>query len=131
MDRSHFKNRVSSYRPVSQTATTFVPQLVRGNEHAAIFTPPDRYDSLCRRDDFLDEGVHAVFGLRDGEAHLQALVFQAEAYDPTAARYWLDERNLRPILFAAADNGMDRDGEPAAVPCPGLHSRFEAPPSLS
>lgn len=131
MDQPHFTNRLWSRRPVSRAAAAFVPQLVLGNEHAAIFNLPEGYDSLCRRDDFLAEGVHAVFGLRDGEAHLQALVFQADAYDPTAARYWLDERNLRPILFAAADNGMGRDGDPALAPLSGLHARFKAPPSLS
>jgi len=82
-----------------------VPESDATNEHAAIFNLPEAYDELRRRDDLLDEGVHAVFGLRDGRAHLQALLFQARAFDPAASRDWLKERRLVPILFAAAGAG--------------------------
>jgi CheY-like chemotaxis protein len=71
-------------------------------EHAAVLETPDQFDSLHRRNDFLAEGVHTVFGVKDGEAQLQAFYFPADQFTPPAATEWLQERGLEPFLFTEA-----------------------------
>jgi len=65
--------------------------------HVAVFEPLDRFDSLRRIDDLLDEGVRTIFGIRGGEAIVHALIFQADRFTVTAALGWLRERGLRPV----------------------------------
>jgi hypothetical protein len=65
--------------------------------HIAVFEPLDRFDSLRRIDDLLDEGVHTVFGIQGEEATLHALIFQANRFSVPAALRWLKERGLRPM----------------------------------
>jgi hypothetical protein len=48
------------------------------------------------------EGVDSVFGVRGGEADLQALYFRPERFTPAQARRWLDDLGLRPIVFLEA-----------------------------
>jgi CheY-like chemotaxis protein len=76
----------------------------------------DQFRSLLRKDDLLAEGVHAVFGLRDGRAELQGLHFRADRFTPAEAQRWLRERGFRPLSFAAAPGGAaapPADGRPA------------------
>ena len=68
-------------------------------EHIALLEHPGRFESLHRKNDFLDEGVHTVFGVRDGRAELQAFFFQADKFTPLEARDWLQERGFQPLLF--------------------------------
>lgn len=71
-------------------------------EHAAVLEIPDQFESLHRKNDFLAEGVHTVFGVKDGEAQLQAFYFPAGQFTPPAAKEWLRERGLEPLVFTEA-----------------------------
>jgi hypothetical protein len=71
-------------------------------EHAAHLKIPLPFGRLRRKDDFLDEGVAAVFCIVDGEADLQALLFRSDRFTPEQARRWLRDRGLNPVLFTRA-----------------------------
>jgi hypothetical protein len=71
-------------------------------EHAALLQDPSGFDLLRRKDDFLDEGVATVFGIRQGEAELQAFCFHPGRFSPEQAQDWLRERGLEPHQFRAA-----------------------------
>jgi hypothetical protein len=73
-------------------------------EHAALLEDGP-FDALRRKDDFFEDGVATVFGLRRGEAELHAFVFQAARFTPEEARRWLDERGFRVVRFAEAGEG--------------------------
>jgi hypothetical protein len=60
-----------------------------GEDHVAVLQEAGGYDLLRRKDDLLDEGVSAVFGIRLGEPGLQALCFDAGRFTATQAREWL------------------------------------------
>jgi hypothetical protein len=71
-------------------------------EHVALLRRPGPYDGLRRKDDLLDEGVAAVFGLRGGEAELLAVLFRAGRFTPAQARHWLRERRLECLALREA-----------------------------
>jgi hypothetical protein len=72
-------------------------------EHEAVLEEVGKPDQLRRKDDLLDEGVSAVFGIRLGEAGLHALRFDAGRFTAEQARTWLRDRGLEARLFRAAD----------------------------
>jgi hypothetical protein len=75
-----------------------------GRERVAVLASAGEFDALRRWDDLFEEGVAAVFGIRRGEAELQALCFEADRFTLAEATGWLAERGLRPLDF--------RDGAP-------------------
>jgi hypothetical protein len=85
-----------------------IKQRISSGEHAALFHHPGNFDSLDRKNDFLAEGVHTVFGLKDGEAQLQAFSFPADQFTPAEAKQWLQERGLEPLVFTEATEGRAR-----------------------
>jgi hypothetical protein len=76
------------------------------DEHIAILCPAREFDILCRKDDLLDEGVAAVFGIRGGEAVPLALCFRAGRFKPAEADAWLRERGFDFLLFAEAGEAV-------------------------
>jgi anti-anti-sigma factor len=76
-------------------------------EHAALLQDPDRFDSLHRRDHYLDEGVGAVYGMRLGETEVQALCFRPGAFTPARAETWLREHGFEPLLFERGTAASD------------------------
>jgi len=76
-------------------------------EYIAVLENPDQFDSLHRKNHFLAEGVHTVFGVKHGEAQLQALYFSAAQFTPAAAITWLRDRGLEPVVFTQAAESKD------------------------
>jgi hypothetical protein len=64
------------------------------DEYLVVLLNAGRFDHLLRKDDFLDEGVAAVFGLAGEEAELLSLSFQADRYTPAQVASWLAERRF-------------------------------------
>jgi hypothetical protein len=87
--------------PVSAVPVVPPQQLLASGEHIAELVSPDCFDSLHRKDDFFDEGVDTVFGMRNGEVELQAFCFQVSQFTAAQARDWLRERRLETRLFTA------------------------------
>jgi hypothetical protein len=85
------------------------PGKVRSSRHVALLARATTFESLHRREDLVAEGVDSVFGVRKGEADLQALYFKPQRFTPAQARRWLDDLGLRPILFLEAVC-VDRQG---------------------
>lgn len=74
-------------------------------EHVAVLENPDHFDSFHRRNDFFAEGIHTVFGVKDGDAQPLAFCFPAGHFTPAASKEWLQERGLEPLEFTeAAEN---------------------------
>ncbi len=61
---------------------------------------------MRRKDDLLDEGVAAVFGLAGGEAELLGLCFHAEKFTPAEAATWLAGRGFVPLLLVRTSGGI-------------------------
>jgi hypothetical protein len=76
--------------------------VVSSDEHIAVLTPAERFDSLHRKDDFFDDGVAAIFRVK-AEAELQALLFRVDRFTPHQATYWLRERRIEFIRFIEAN----------------------------
>jgi hypothetical protein len=79
-----------------------IKQLTGLKEHAAHFRHPDEFDSLLRKNHFLAEGVHTVFGVKGGEAEIQGCYFPANLFTPVEAKRWLRDRQLDPLVFTEA-----------------------------
>jgi hypothetical protein len=71
-----------------------VPSHVSTNEYLFVLRNATRFDRLVRKDDLLDEGVAALFGLAGDEAELLSLSFQAEKFTPAQVAAWLAERRF-------------------------------------
>lgn len=95
MDKSHS-------RPGPDESSVTIPahlvHHVAVEEHVALLENPGRFDLLRRKDDLLDEGVAAVFGLAGAEAELLALCFQVRRFTPAEVANWLAERGFVPLL---------------------------------
>jgi len=102
LDGPHLKSWAGAGSPVP------IKQPLSAGQHAAVMENPDQFDSLHRKNDFLAEGVHTVFGIKDGEAELQGLYFQANRFTPAEAKQWLQERGLEPLVFMEATEGKAR-----------------------
>jgi hypothetical protein len=66
------------------------------DEYHVVLMNASRFDWLLRKDDFLDEGVAAVFGLAGEQAELLCLSFRAEKFTPAQVAAWLSERRFPP-----------------------------------
>jgi hypothetical protein len=64
------------------------------DEYLVVLMSARQFDQLLRKDDFLDEGVAAVFGLAGEQAELLSLSFQAEKFSPAQVASWLAERKF-------------------------------------
>ena len=76
-------------------------------EHTAVLEDPDQFDSFHLKNDFFAEGIHTVFGVKDGNAQPFAFCFPADHFTPAAAREWLQERGLEPLVFTEATETRD------------------------
>ncbi|HKB35203.1 MAG TPA: hypothetical protein VKD72_02035 [Gemmataceae bacterium] len=79
--------------------------LIPGEEHFALLAVPARSNPLRRKDDLLDDGVAAVFGLAGGEAGLVGLCFDAGRFTPGQAARWLAGRGFAPLLLVPNAGG--------------------------
>jgi hypothetical protein len=95
MDRSQPRPGpdISSFNSLAQ----FVHH-VAVEEHVAVLENPGRFNRLRRKDDLLDEGVAAVFGLAGPKAELLALCFHVRKFTPAEVAKWLAERGFVPLL---------------------------------
>ena len=82
-----------------------LPQLGPDGEHVAVMRLPAEFDRLRRQDDFLDEGVAAVFRLAGGEAELLGLCFHTGKFTPAQAARWLAGRGFMPLLLVPNAGG--------------------------
>jgi hypothetical protein len=81
---------------------------VRADEHTAILYNSEAFDNIQRKEDLLEEGVAAVFGVRGSSAELLALSFKAGRFSPGEAEQWLLDRRLPVLAFnEATGNGPD------------------------
>jgi hypothetical protein len=79
---------------VTSSAHFYLPPHAPWDEYLVVLVNASRFDRLLRKDDFLDEGVAAVFGLAGEEAELLSLSFQAEKFTPAQIAAWLAERRF-------------------------------------
>ena len=70
-------------------------------EHVALLANLDEFDLLRRKDDLLDEGVAAVFGVVGAEVELLALCFHVRRFSTAEAAQWLARRGLAPLIFVS------------------------------
>jgi uncharacterized protein len=70
---------------------------------------PEMFDEFRRENDAFGEGIHAIYGIKDGVSELQAIRFDAEKYSVEDAQMWLDENGHDPILFEPA---LEESAEP-------------------
>ncbi len=66
------------------------------DEYHVVLKSNSPFDRLLRKDDLLDEGVAAVFGLAGEQAELLSLSFQAGEFTPAQIASWLTERRFMP-----------------------------------
>jgi hypothetical protein len=70
--------------------------LVAPEEHVALLAFPAGADLVGRKDDLIDDGVAALFGLAGGEAELVGLCFDGGRFTPAQAARWLAGRGFVP-----------------------------------
>jgi len=59
-------------------------QVVDSDENA-VLEEPDKFDSLHRKNDFFNEGMGAIFGVKERTAELQSFGFQPSKFTPARA----------------------------------------------
>jgi hypothetical protein len=89
-----FLNGLGPARFAEQGLLDNLAHAVTGEEYLVLLGNGWRFDRLLRKDDLLDEGVAAIFGLAGAEAELLALCFHATKFTPTEVKAWLAERRF-------------------------------------
>jgi hypothetical protein len=79
---------------ITSNAPFDFPPPASTDEYQVVLLNARRFDRLLRKDNFLDEGVAAVFGLTGAEAELLSLSFHAEKFTPAQVTAWLSERRF-------------------------------------
>lgn len=87
-------------------------------EHAVRLRSPDRFERFRRENDALGDGIDVIWGIdADGKAHMQALRFDAERYNPEQVREWLRKHKMHGDLEPArAEMTADAEPDPLADP---------------
>lgn len=81
-------------------------------EHAARLHDPAGYDRFRRENDKFGSGIHAIWGIKNNKAELQAIRFDAGKFTAAEARAWLKDHDYQPILFEPATGKEDMTGSP-------------------
>ena len=96
---------------ITSNAPFDFPPPASTDEYLVVLRSANRFDRLLRKDDFLDEGVSAVFGLAGEEAELLSLSFQAGKFTPDQVAEWLTERRLTPWVDVQSDSWITHDNQ--------------------
>jgi hypothetical protein len=78
------------------------PGHARHTRHIAVLARACRFDFLRRKSNLFAEGVDTVFGVKSGEADLQAFYFESARFTAAQARQWLAEHGFTPLVFLEA-----------------------------
>ncbi len=93
------------------TATRIVPPclapVLSAEEHLALLADVGPFNRLVRKDDLLDDGVAAIFGLMDSTVVLLALCFHCRKFTLPETTIWLAERGFRPSATLVRCAGCD------------------------
>jgi hypothetical protein len=79
---------------VTGSSPVDLPPLAATDEYVVVLVNPGLFDRLLRKDDLLDEGVSAVFGLAGAQAELLSLSFHPAKFTPSQVAAWLSERRV-------------------------------------
>ena len=72
------------------------------NEHSCRVKDPDQFPKKRRENNKFGEGIHAIWGIKDDKAHLQAIRFSADKFTADAAKKWAEDHKHTCILFEPA-----------------------------
>jgi len=85
------------------------------NEHACRIKDPGQYDRFRRQNDKFGKGIHAIWGIKEGEpVELQAIRFSKDKFTAEEARAWCKDNEYKCKPFepasekSAADERVDR-----------------------
>jgi len=75
------------------------------NEHSAVLTSPEGYDTFRRQNNKFAKGVHAVFGIKKGpprKSELHSIRFSVSMFTAAEAKKWLKDHDISYSSFEAA-----------------------------
>jgi hypothetical protein len=72
------------------------------NEHSCRVKDPGQFPKKRRENNKFGEGIHAIWGIKDDKAHLQAIRFSADKFTADAAKKWAEDHKHTCILFEPA-----------------------------
>ncbi len=85
-------------------------------EHACRLEDPKKYDRFRRQNDSFGDGIHAIWGIKEGKpVELQAIRFNAEKFTAAEARAWCREHKYECRPFEPA-SGKAIDGQTVCDP---------------
>jgi len=83
------------------------------NEHACRLNDPDKYIRIRRQNDKFGDGIHAIWGVQEGDkpVELQAIRFSSDKFTADEAKSWLKSHDYKCKMFEAA-TGKEVEAEP-------------------
>jgi hypothetical protein len=85
-------------------------------EHTARLMDPSQFDRFARKNDEFGPGIDAIYGIKDGKAHLQAIRFDKEKFTPAEAKKWVEDHGHKMIAFEPAGKANRSVRSNLAVP---------------
>jgi TolA-binding protein len=85
------------------------------SEYSYRLVTPDKFSDFRRVNDKFGDGVHAIFGLKDGKTELQAIRFDKKKFSESDAKKWLADHKYKGGQFHASLNNtasiLNKDSE--------------------
>jgi hypothetical protein len=72
------------------------------NEHSCRVKDPDQFPKKRRENNKFGEGIHAIWGIKDDKAQLQAIRFSVDKFTADQAKKWAKDHDHTCILFEPA-----------------------------
>jgi len=78
------------------------------NEHACRIKEPMQFDRIRRENNKFGDGIHAIWGVKNDKATLQAIRWDSSKFTADAAKKWAKDHDYTCILFEPA-TGKDEE----------------------
>ena len=87
------------------------------NEHSARLKTASGYDRVRRKNDEFGEGIHAIYGIKEGEpTEVISIRFDKDKFSVAEAQAWLEENDYSPTKFEpASEEAMEHGDEERQV----------------
>lgn len=77
------------------------------NEHACRIKAPGGFDRIRRKNNAFGKGIHAIYGVKDNKATVQALRFDKKKFTAKEAKAWAKDHDYTCKPFEAASEKAD------------------------
>lgn len=90
------------------------------NEHAFRIKEPSQFDSFARKNNEFGDGIHVIYGIKEGKSTVQSIRFSASKWTFSKAKKWMKDHDWK---YIKAEEATGSKG--FQVECGACHYKFD------